>query len=87
MYTVAWQNKAEASHRYGMGCKPSEQEKKPILHAVDANQNGVTEWTFFSLDTDIFVLCLGLYPEFLRETIFVIGTGNRMGKFKFRRVF
>ena len=41
---------------------------------------------FFSLDTDVFVLCLRGYPEFLRKTIFVIGTGNRMGKFQFRHI-
>ena len=37
----------------------------------------------FSLDTDI-VLYLRRYPEFPRETIFVIGTGNRQRKIQLR---
>ena len=53
-------------------------KKKLILHAVDASQNGATEWTFFSLDTYIFVLCPRIYPE----TIFVTGFGNRWRKIR-----
>ena len=47
LYTVAWQNKAEASHRDWMLTISAEVKKKLILHAVDASQNCATEWTFF----------------------------------------
>ena len=47
LYTVAWQNKAEASHRDGMLTISAEVKKKLILHAVDASQNGATEWIFY----------------------------------------
>ena len=40
-----------------------------------------------SLDTDVFVLCLRIYPEFLRETIFVTGIGNRRRKFQLRPIY
>ena len=56
LYTVAWQNKADTSHRDGMLTISAEVKKKLILHAVDARQNCAKELTFFSLDTDIFVL-------------------------------
>ena len=37
-------------HHIGVGCKTilAEIKKKLILHAVDASQNGATEWTFFT---------------------------------------
>ena len=41
----------------------------------------------FSLDTDVFVLCLRIYPEFPRETIFVTGIGNRRRKIHLRPIY
>ena len=41
----------------------------------------------FSLDTDVFVLCLGIYPKFPRETIFLTGIGNRRRKFQLRPIY
>ena len=39
--------KADVSHRDGILTISAEVKKKLILHAVDASQNGATEWTFF----------------------------------------
>ena len=36
----------------------------------------------FSLDTDVFILYLRIYPEFPRETIFVTGIRNRRRNFQ-----
>ena len=41
----------------------------------------------FSLDTDVFVLCLRIYPEFLREAIFVTGIGNRRRNFQLKPIY
>ena len=57
----------------------------PLMQKV--SHKGATEWTLFSLDTDIFVLCLRRYPEFQRETIFVTGTGNRRRKIQLRPIY
>ena len=82
LYTVEWQNKAEASHRDGILTISAEVTQKRILHAIDA-----TEWTYFSLDTDVFVLCLRRYPEFQHETSFVTGIGNRRRKIQLRPIY
>ena len=47
LYTVAWQHKADASHRGGMLAISAEVKKKLILYAVYASQNDATEWRFF----------------------------------------
>ena len=74
LYTAACHNKAEASHRdvNHLSSSQEEADTKLILHAVDACKNGATELTFFSLDTDLFVLCLRRYTEFSSEIIFMI---------------
>ena len=50
-----------------------------------------TKWCnrmdIFSLDTDVFVLCLRIYPEFPRGNIFVTGIGNRWRKFQLRPLY
>ena len=55
----------------------------PLMQVKMVQQNG----HFISLDTGVFVLCLRIYPEFLRETIFVTGTGNRRRKFQLRPIY
>ena len=64
----------------------AEVKKKLILHAVDASQNGATEWTFFT-GHRLFVLCLRIYPEFLRKNFSVTGIGNRRRKFQLRPIY
>ena len=76
LYTVAWQNKADASHMNvnHLSSNQEETDTKLMLHAVDVS---ATESITFSLDTALFVLYQIRYPEFQSETIFVTGTGNR----------
>ena len=87
MYTVAWQNKADASHRGGMQTISAEVKKKLILHAINASQNGATKLNFFLRNTDVLVLCLIIYTEFLRETIFVTGIQTDGGNFNLRPIY
>ena len=54
----------------------------PLMQVKMLQQNG-----HFFLDTDVFVLCLRIYPEFPRETIFVTGIGNRRRKFQLRPIY
>ena len=78
LYTVAWQNKAEASHMDGMLTISAEVKKKLILHVVDASQMDIF---FHWMQMYLFFASLSRrYPEFPRETIFVTGTGNRQRK-------
>ena len=54
----------------------------PLMQVKMVQQN-----EHFSLDADVFVLCLRIYPEFLRETIFGTGIGNRWRKFQLRPIY
>ena len=38
------------------------------------------------MDTDVFVLCLRIYPEFPRENIFETGIGSRRRKVQLRPI-
>ena len=54
----------------------------PLMQVIMVQQNG-----HFSLDTDVFVLCLRIYPEFPRETIFVTSIRKRRRKFLLRPIY
>ena len=50
----------------------------PLMQVKMVQQHG-----HFSLDTDVLLLCLIIYPEFQGEIIFMTGTENRRRKFQF----
>ena len=54
----------------------------PLMQVKMVQQNGL-----LSLDTDVLVLCLKVYTEFPRETIFVTSFRNRRRKFQLRPIY
>ena len=75
---VAWQNKANATHREVSHLASSQEEAdtKIILHSVYATINGASSIDIYSPDTDVLVLAIRRYPRLCPNTNFITGAGK-----------
>ncbi|RMX57942.1 hypothetical protein pdam_00021945 [Pocillopora damicornis] len=68
----------KATHRDVRHLRSTQEEAdtKIILHALDASDQGATQLSICSPDTDVLVLALQQYPDLCSNSCFVTGTGS-----------
>ena len=73
---VAWGTMCEATHKdmSHLLSNHEEADTKIILHALDATNDGATEISIHSPDTDVLVLAIRRYSQMCTNTSFVTGT-------------
>lgn len=85
----AWSNKAESNtfDASYLGSSQEEADTKLVLHGVEATKRGASQLSIYSLDTDVFVLCLRRCPLFPKTVTFCTGVGNRYREIDMQNIF